>query len=189
MRTLWVRMTEIYGARWGSGYDDSADSGAGETWAKGLAGITPAQLADGLKACIASTDPWPPTLPEFRARCLSIPSLARVRLELRDGTHSRFTRLVWQGIDGYRFRQAPSDQADRMLRDAYALACEDVMRGGALPPAPVGQLEAAAPQKPKSATSEQVRTHVARIRQVLGMPARGAASELDLNQPASERAA
>ena len=44
MRTLWVRMAEIYGHRWTSSYGDS-ESGAARTWAKGLAGVSPAQLA------------------------------------------------------------------------------------------------------------------------------------------------
>lgn len=179
MRTLWVRMTEIYGARWGSAYDDSADSGAGETWAKGLAGITPAQLADGLNACIASADPWPPTLPEFRARCLGIPSLARVRLELRGDARSRFTLLVWQNIDGYRFRQAPAEHADRMLRDAYALACEHVMRGGELPQEPVAQIDTAEPEPMKRATPEQVQAHAERIRRTLGISGEGEKSGRD----------
>ena len=47
MRTLWVRMAEIYGHRWTSSYGDS-ESGAARTWAKGLAGVSPAQLAAGL---------------------------------------------------------------------------------------------------------------------------------------------
>lgn len=186
MRTLWLRMGEIYGHRWASSYGDNPDETGGATWAKGLAGITPAQLADGLNACIASTDPWPPTLPEFRARCLGIPSLARVRLELRDGSPSRFTRLVWHGIDGYRFRQAPSEQADRLLRDAYALACEHVMRGGELPQEPVAQIGAVATKQVTRATPDQVRAHGARIRELLGLSASVTTPEQD--QPASERA-
>lgn len=131
-------MAEIYGHRWTSAFGETADdAGAGETWAKGLAGITPEQLRDGLLACVVSADPWPPTLPEFRARCLGIPPLAQVRLELRGNTRSRFTLQVWQGIDSYRFKQAPSEQSDRLLRDAYELAREHVMRGGALPLLPV----------------------------------------------------
>ena len=42
-------------------------AGAGAAWRSGP------QLAAGLSACIASADPWPPTLPDFRARCLGIP--------------------------------------------------------------------------------------------------------------------
>lgn len=138
LRTLWLRMAEIYGHRWTAAYGDDPDRGAGETWAKGLAGVSPAQLAAGLTTSIASADPWPPTLPEFRARCLGIPPLASVRLD--GGKADPFTRLVWQSLDGYRYRQASADQSDRMLREAYELAREHVMRGGELPPEPVGEI-------------------------------------------------
>lgn len=128
-------MAEIYGHRWTSAYGDNPNEGAALTWAKGLGGMTPQQLADGLRNCIASADPWPPTLPEFRGMCLSIPTLAVVRHELHESTpvRSPFTVLVWQGIDSYAFRLASREQADRMIRDAYELAREHVMRGGGLP--------------------------------------------------------
>lgn len=148
-RTLWVRMAEIYGHRWTSAYGDNPNEGAALTWAKGLGGIAPQQLADGLRACIASSEPWPPTLPEFRGMCLSIPSLGEVRHELHADTPTRtpFTVLVWQGIDSYAFRLASREQADRMIRDAYELAREHVMRGGELPGEVAGELEE--PEKPE----------------------------------------
>ena len=66
-------MAEVYGTRWTSAYGDNPDAGAGPTWAKGLAGVEPRQLAAGLSASIASADPWPPTLPEFVALCRQAP--------------------------------------------------------------------------------------------------------------------
>lgn len=139
VRTLWLRMAEIYGHRWTAAYGENPDNGAGDTWAKGLAGVSPAQLAEGLKASIASADPWPPTLPDFRARCLGIPPLASVRLDADKA--SPFTRLVWQHMDGHRYRQSSADQADRLLREAYELAREHAMRGGALPQPAAGEIE------------------------------------------------
>ena len=133
-RTLWLRMSEIYGHRWTAAYGENPDEGAGSTWAKGLAGLSTAQVAAGLGACIASADPWPPTLPEFRARCLSIPTLLAVRAELQDsGDRSGFAVLVWQRIDGFAYKQASADRADRILREAYDDARERVMRGERLP--------------------------------------------------------
>lgn len=126
-------MAEIYGHKWTSAYGDNPNEGAATTWAKGLGGIQPRQLADGLRNCLASADPWPPSLPEFRAMCLSIPTLAAVRLEIRSGDHSQFARAVWSNLDGYRFRQSSADASDRMLRDAYDLTREQVMRGQPLP--------------------------------------------------------
>ena len=140
-RMLWVRMAEIYGSRWTSAYGDNPNEGAALTWAKGLGGMRPQQLADGLRNCIASADPWPPTLPAFRAMCLNIPTLALVRSEIHDEAgRSAFTRLVWQKIDSHAFKQASNDKADRMIRDAYDLAREFVMRGGKLPEPISGQL-------------------------------------------------
>lgn len=177
-RTIWVRMAEIYGHKWTSAYGETADDGgAGETWAKGLAGITPEQLGEGLKACLASADPWPPTLPEFRARCLGIPSLAQVRLELRGSERSRFTLQVWQGLDSYRFKQAPQEQSDRLLRDAYELAREHVMRGGELPTAPVATLASTNKQPAPRKKDPKVReASCAQIREYLGIDGKQAAA-------------
>lgn len=136
IRNLWVRMAEVYGNKWTSQNDDS-ESSVAETWRKGLAGITKAQLADGLQACLFSADPWPPTLPEFRARCLGIPTIAQVRLELRGRQHqtapSPFARLVWSYISESEYRDANRHTEDRVVREAYDLAREHVMRGGELP--------------------------------------------------------
>lgn len=172
-------MAEIYGHRWTSAYGETADdAGAGETWAKGLAGITGEQLGEGLKACLASADPWPPTLPEFRARCLGIPSLAQVRLELRGNARSRFTLQVWQGLDSYRFKQATSEQSDRLLRDAYELAREHVMRGGELPLLPAGEIGAGdgggAPPRKKDPKVREASCE--KIREYLGIDGKQAAA-------------
>lgn len=128
---LWIAMADIYGPRWVTAYGADPRKGSGDTWARGLAEFTPAQIAAGVDACIASTSPFVPTLPEFKAMCYGIPSFAAVRLD-RDKV-TPFTRLVWQHLDTYRMKQVSADQADRMLRDAYELAREHVMRGGALP--------------------------------------------------------
>lgn len=173
LRTLWERMAEVYGHRWTSAYGEDAEAGAGITWAKGLAGITPQQLAAGLSSSIASADPWPPTLPEFRARCLGIPPLATVRLDVKRA--APFTRLVWQHLDGFRYRQAPADQADRLLREAYELAREHVMRGGQLPRVS-GVLPSEKPQpKPVDpAGPEEIKARLERARAEAGLPPEGA---------------
>lgn len=141
MRTLWTRMAEIYGHKFTSAFGDS-ESHAAKTWAKGLTGIGPQQLANGLEACLVSADPWPPTLPEFRARCLSVPSLAAVKLDLRNSRkRALFTHLVWSFVDHTAYGNAHGDKSDRMLRDAYELAREHVMRGGDMPSAIAGEIE------------------------------------------------
>ncbi len=166
-------MAEIYGHRWTAAYGESADEGAGETWAKGLAGLSVQHVAAGIGACIASADPWPPTLPEFRAKCLGIPPLAAVRL---DGERADpFTVLVWSYLDGYRYRAVSADQADRMLREAYELAREHVMRGGDLPKiaAAIAQDD---PKPPVELTPEERAERLAKLR-----------AELDMGTPVTER--
>lgn len=161
VETLWGRMAAIYGHRWTSSYGDDPGSMAGDTWAAGLSGLTGAQLARGLEACVASSDPWPPSLPDFRAMCLGIPPLASVRLD--SAKAEPFTRLVWQHLDGYRYQQAPADQSDRLLREAYELAREHVMRGGALPE-PSAELEAPERRKPVPASPEAAAAAIDAIR-------------------------
>lgn len=167
-------MAEIYGHRWTSAYGaESGADGAAGTWAKGLAGVTPAQVANGLNACIASSDPWPPTLPEFRAKCLGIPSLAAVRANPEQATP--FNRLVWQHIDSYRYRRSAAEVADRMLRDAYELAREFVMVGGALPEPSAGEISQEK-REHKPASPEVVAAAIASVAEALGIDRKTAAA-------------
>jgi hypothetical protein len=170
MRTLWQRMAEIYGHRWTSAYGDDAGKGAGVTWAKGLAGITAEQMKTGVESVLVAADPWPPSLPEFRAMCLAVPSLAAIRAEQRaNGKPSAFMRLLHQHLDHYRMRHADADKADRMFREAYETAREHVMRGGALPPEPVAYIGPAEDDQPvKPAAPEVVAEVASKLKAVLG---------------------
>lgn len=163
VETLWARMAAIYGHRWTSSYGDDPAGMVGDTWAAGLSGLTGGQLARGLEACVASSDPWPPSLPDFRARCVGVPPLASVRLDTDKA--NPFTRLVWQNLDSYRYRQAPADQADRLLREAYELAREHVMRGGALPEV-AGEIEQEN-RKPVPASPERAAAAIAEVEALL----------------------
>lgn len=58
-------MTEMYGHRWTSQQGEEPN----DTWIRGLVDINPVQLGCGLVSCRDSADGWPPTLPEFRAKC------------------------------------------------------------------------------------------------------------------------
>ena len=168
MRRLWIRMAEIYGHRWTSAYGDDAGGSAGQTWAKGLAGLTPRQIGHGLDVAIASPDDWPPSLPAFRAMCFDIPDIAVVRAQLADRgpALSRFARLVWQHIDAHRYRRADAATADRLLREAYGTARDHVMRGGELPPEPAGEI--APPVEPERVvTPEVARAHLDALRKQL----------------------
>ncbi|MCL6559035.1 MAG: hypothetical protein K6U74_09570 [Firmicutes bacterium] len=63
---FWERMTKIYGHKWVSGYG-IADDG---TWLAGLHDVSLEQIGQGLEKCRVSSEPWPPTLPEFRTMCI-----------------------------------------------------------------------------------------------------------------------
>lgn len=56
-------------------------SDVAQTWATGLSSVTGEQLATGLHACIESGNPWPPSLPEFRALC--VPQVENAAMYLR----------------------------------------------------------------------------------------------------------
>ncbi|HET6631542.1 MAG TPA: hypothetical protein VFG73_02385 [Rhodanobacteraceae bacterium] len=178
LRDLWLRMNGQFGHRWASGFGAAPDNDDGtltltaRVWAHGLAGITPRQLGFGLRATLASPDTWPPTLPEFRARCLGIPSIAAAKAALRDPTNAppraaRFSRLMWQHADSYRLRQASAELADRMLREAYELAAEAVLRGTPLPPLSPA-LSAPTPPPANPAKPETVASAFSEIADVLG---------------------
>lgn len=165
IRGLWIRMVEIFGHRWISAYGADAAVGAGRTWARGLTGISRAQISTGLDRVLLSAEGWPPSLPEFRSYCLNIPSQAQVTLELtRDSERSPFTRLVWSKLDSYAFRLADPVRAERMLREAYVLAQDHVLAGGDLPP-PLLQLVAT--ERPSVADPERVRQRIEEIRRTL----------------------
>lgn len=158
----------MYGHAWASQNGDQATGITAETWASCLAGVTPTQIADGLRACLAEGAEFPPSAPRFRGMCLGIPSLAMVRLEIRGGEHGPFTRAVWGNLDGYRFRQSSTDLADRLLRDAYDLTREQVMRGQPLPEARQ-QIEHEEPAPVRVSTPE----FVAKIAAELGLKVAG----------------
>lgn len=72
-------------------------------------------------------------------------------MEVYSGQRSPFTLMVWQQIDGYLFKQASAEKSERMLRDAYELAREMVMRGQPLPEVPELAIEKVEPEfKPAS---------------------------------------
>jgi hypothetical protein len=130
-------MAAQFGHAWNSQYGAAPDGIGGDTWSAGLAGLTNAQIGRGLQALMRIPSDWPPTASRFRALCLDIPSLAQVRLELRANPDEKspFLRQLWSYVDAYRYRQAPANDADRMVRDAYDMAVAFVMDGGELPAA------------------------------------------------------
>lgn len=140
LQALWTRLLGMYGHTWSSQYGAAPTGEAAVTWRAALAGVSPAQLADGLRACVAEGREFPPSAPRFRAMCMGIPAEARVVLELRDlGSASPFSRFVFQHVPGFvdwhSFRGLQPRERERLIREAYHLAVEAVMRGEAIPEA------------------------------------------------------
>lgn len=132
---LWAMMLAAFGHRWESAQGRHPDGVAAGVWTAGLVGITEREVASACHRMLTQGDGWPPSLPEFRAMCLQVPSFAEVKRDLANASANRmqFTRLAWEYVDGYQHKQAPADKADRMLRDAYEQARDHVMAGGSLP--------------------------------------------------------
>jgi hypothetical protein len=168
-------MAAIYGHRWTSAYGERCDSDdgmltiPGDTWRRGLSGVSEQRVGAGLDACVICADPWPPTLPQFRAMCFGIPSLAQVRLVFSGGAESTsFTRQMWQHVDAYRMKQADADKAERMLRDAYEITRERVMAMGELPAEPVAAItREEAKSTPTPADPATAKAHIDRIAEML----------------------
>lgn len=167
---LWLRMGGLYGATWERDYGANPRSSAGREWGLTLAGMSRQQIDAGLEACRVEGSDFPPSAPRFRAMCLGVPSLGRVKFELSKHFkfRSAFTRAVWRYLDVYAYRAASARDAERMLRDAYDVAKEAVMRGEPLPHV-VGELEAPKGRPHKPATREQMRKHLADISATLGL--------------------
>lgn len=83
-------------------------------------------------------------------------------MEVHSGQRSPFTLMVWQQIDGYLFKQASADKSERMMKDAYELAREMVMRGHSLPEVPTAVIEHVEPEF-KPATKESVEAAFAEL--------------------------
>jgi len=192
LRDLWAKMTSIYGHRWVSAFGDSPEHGnesktpgaftdVGKVWSQGLIGITGKQMAYGLRRALMSAEPFPPNLPEFRALCLGIPTLATVQLVLakphdQPEETQAFIRLVWRFIDTYRFARSGIGQANATIKEAYQLAREYRMALGPLPPPPVALLPEVAEARPltkdeiearDAARDAAAREHIARCEEML----------------------
>ena len=196
LRRLWERMTSAYPFKWAPAMGDSPQhpatlpdgsphpqagqlTVAGDTWARGLAGLTGEQIGRGLEGCINSGNPWPPTLTEFKARALDIPSFAAVSADSANAGARRmpFTTEVFRRIDLWSYRQAPEIVADKLLKRAYDDVFEDVMRGLQLP-APLPEIEHDdEPTEPPKRTPAVAQSAIAEILRMLKNDAPPAPSE------------
>lgn len=141
MGRIWVRMLAIYGHKWAShlGYaldDAGLLSESAKTWQAGLCGVSPDNLRTAFDALVLKHHDWPPSLPEFRALCLSkaaegVPSLDEVVARLVMVSNRRGSLAARYGhplvlaiarqdsVDMFAIRTAKTGEARRMVKDAY----------------------------------------------------------------------
>lgn len=167
LENFWLRMAGMFGHTWASQYGDNPSGIGADTWSAALADISPMQIAHGLRETLATGAEFPPSAPRFRAMCLSVPSLASVKYTIRTKQYDRFVALVMQHLDMYTFTRADQRSADRLLREAYEVARDHVMRGGDLPPIPMGHVEGPKESKPVRAAPEVARPYVETLAKLL----------------------
>lgn len=160
-------MAALFGHTWASQYGASPAGIGADTWAAALADVSPAQLASGLRETLAAGSDFPPSAPRFRAMCFGIPSLASVKYIIRARQYDRFVALVQSRLDSYLFAHSDQKTANRLLAEAYEVAKDHVMRGGALPAVPAGQVEHEREIR-KPASPETAEAAFERIQKLLG---------------------
>jgi len=165
---FWLRMGALYGHAWASQYGAEPAGVAADTWATALSGVTSAQVAHGMREALAMGSDFPPSAPRFRAMCYGIPSFAQVRRDLSEKLPSAFVRLVWSYLDGWRFARAEQSIADKLLRDAYEVARDHIMRGGEYLAEPSALIEAKEPEPRKACDPEVARAACAQLAAILG---------------------
>lgn len=161
-------MAGMFGHAWVSSYGASPSGVGADTWATALSGITPAQIGRGLRETLALGENFPPSAPKFRALCLGIPTLAQVKSRIKASEGDQFSILMHKHLDVYIFARVDQKTADHMLREAYELAKDHVMRGGELPPLPVAKIAPIDEPQRKPASVDSIRKHCSDIEKILG---------------------
>jgi hypothetical protein len=148
MTRIWVRMLAIYGHKWSSHLGSAVDgkgllSESAKTWQAGLRGVSTDGLKAAFDALVLKHHDWPPSLPEFRALCLSrldagVPSLDDVVATLvmvssrRGSLVSRYRHPLvlavaqHELVDMFAIRTAKTVDARRMVKPIY----ESLIEGG-----------------------------------------------------------
>lgn len=175
-------MVAIYGALWSNhrGAAIHNDSGRltteADTWARGLAGLTGAELGRGLEACRDSGKPWPPTLPEFRGWC-QVEAVRQLPTELQayraacEGRWELHTAVyeAAKGVGTWELRREPQDRTWPLWRREWAAVVERARQGETFPdPPPARGVEYQAPRLPKRAAEDVADDHLAQMREIVG---------------------
>lgn len=167
---FWLKMAGLFGHAWVSSYGASPSGIGADTWAQALTGVTPMQIANGLRETLALGAEFPPSAPHFRKLCFGIPSLAAVKRSLHANEYDRFTRLTMSLLDTYVFAHSDQRTADRLLKEAHELACLRIMRGGDYLPEPVAAITEEKQVRVR-ADAVVARPYVEQLAALLGDPA------------------
>ena len=157
----------MFGNAWVSQYGDSPEGVAGSEWGAAIAGMNRASLDAGLNHYRMAGGQWPPSMGEFRAACLAIPSLPMVQREIAGDQRSPFAKLVMEHLDLWAYKSASTDKAERMLRNAYTEARTQRLLGVDLPETYVELPHVEQPFVP--ASPETAAKAMADIEKVLGL--------------------
>lgn len=169
---LWREMTQNFGHRWTNSYGESDQ---GNTWGKGLAGMTATDLGRGIRRCIEARMEWPPSLPEFAGLCT--PSSKDLGLPDTETAYRAACNSDWS-IHPAVYHAAKKvgtwklgHEAEAFTRPLFIKAWNNVIemvrRGEPIDqPAPEMLRIAGAPES-KEKRMEMGRAHVAQIRAIL----------------------
>lgn len=141
---LFTRLAAIYGPLWSAHYAGDMGRLAVAEWTDALADLADAHLAAGIAACRESPDHYPPSLGEFRGRCLGLGSDGEaVEAAMRgDRSHPIARRLIESVPSWDRNQVYSARELRRVYRDGLdAARRQAVAEAVANPPA----LPAAAP--------------------------------------------
>lgn len=139
-------MTTIFGYRWSSQYGE-ADAATMELWRAGLSDMQPEQIGLGIQRSATEwLNPFPPSLPEFRALCqpkpedLGLPDLDHAYRDAINcaaainigGDTSKFPEIVQvavREIGSAAFREMKPTDSLKAFSRAYEILVRKIMAG------------------------------------------------------------
>lgn len=168
-------MTEMYGHRWTASFGVSADQS--HAWAATLAGLTGAQIANGLAGLVERGDDWPPSAPDFRKLCegaspeaLGLPSVAAAFREACRNSHPAADQQ-WSHAavhhaacetGFHELRNLPEDKSRQLFERAYSVSVRMVLAGE-----PLREIPKALPADVRVCTPEVGRAALAVLRKAV----------------------
>jgi Replication protein P len=181
MDHLFNRLDGMYPNRWRASFtSEDAVQNWRESWAEAFVeeGITPHQVADGIRACRRQFD-WPPSLTEFLKACKPhidheaafIEAVKQMRQ--RDNGTDTWSKpaIYWAAVEfgSWELRQASWDRA----KARWTRILDEQLAKGELPPVPP-RMEALPAPGQASANPEKVRELIEGLRKRMAVP-KGAA--------------